>query len=698
MSGKMLVCLLAIFVLTQVGAVQAPKLAAGIPADAVAAGFIKDLPALAQGKAWLSSLSQVFVDEIAIVLLEIPREKRIPPFLILGKVNPEKLQWFLDTRLKPILQRNLGEVRFAVSQGVNEILVNDSSIAFYAVKDGVLSFSLERKVVAGFISKPLPTVKSLQASPLFAKALARISTGSRTVLFVNVKRIFEAFDEKIPERAKQVLKTAGILDIEALAACDEVADGARLGSLSLITSGKPGGFLALAAPSAGALTTPQLIPGDYSFFARFRFSSFSDAWGQLVETAKEIAEQEERLIEEEAEEEKEKSEEEGAEAVTEEESEEGPQDPFTEFLYGFREATGVDFEKDVLGSLGGEVAVAVAVPEKLRIPDGVALLELKDRKKVEEVLLKLIPAPGETAEYKEAPIRTVNLGRVSPAYAFIDKYLVVGTNVSAVKSVLDAKAGEGALAGNPAFRTAAGRLGEAGHFFYLDVGSGLPLILSAIGQSAARFGDEPGSEPKWVARAKLLISPILTDLIVAYNVFGDGESLTVRGYCTFTGTYQWMAGSSIMMGMMMPALMRARESARRAACLNNLKQLVTGEKVYAMDHDGKFTEKLSDLYPEYVTGLGVFTCPSRGRSEITSKEDIDSQTSYVLRSGLTEKSSADEVLIYEKPGNHRGGGNVAYLDGHVRWLSGSGFEEVIESVAEEGPEEGAPEEATEVLR
>lgn len=43
---------------------------------------------------------------------------------------------------------------------------------------------------------------------------------------------------------------------------------------------------------------------------------------------------------------------------------------------------------------------------------------------------------------------------------------------------------------------------------------------------------------------------------------------------------------AIIAGILMPALSRARESARRTTCMNNLKQLYLGVKMYAEDWDG----------------------------------------------------------------------------------------------------------------
>ena len=85
----------------------------------------------------------------------------------------------------------------------------------------------------------------------------------------------------------------------------------------------------------------------------------------------------------------------------------------------------------------------------------------------------------------------------------------------------------------------------------------------------------------------------------------------------------------ILAAILLPALARAREAARRASCQNNLKQHGLVFKMYANESKGGKFPKLQDeavgllpatvacfapdaleIYPEYCTDLNIFLCPS----------------------------------------------------------------------------------------
>lgn len=86
---------------------------------------------------------------------------------------------------------------------------------------------------------------------------------------------------------------------------------------------------------------------------------------------------------------------------------------------------------------------------------------------------------------------------------------------------------------------------------------------------------------------------------------------------------------AILAGMLLPALSRAKESARTISCINNLRQVALASMTYSMDHNGNLPWFLNWLYTKpgdlttgklypYLSSKPVFLCPT-DKIELSAK-------------------------------------------------------------------------------
>ena len=147
---------------------------------------------------------------------------------------------------------------------------------------------------------------------------------------------------------------------------------------------------------------------------------------------------------------------------------------------------------------------------------------------------------------------------------------------------------------------------------------------------------------------------------------------------------------AILAAMLLPALGKARERARRVSCASNLKQLGLAAHTYAMDYDDRFPDATwSPLYPSYISALGIWSCPSSSGDVGWSDPDL-SLVGYDFLVGATESTDSSTPLGSDKnvgamdassdatDHNHvNEGGNVLYVDGHVSWVKVDKWEATV---------------------
>lgn len=117
---------------------------------------------------------------------------------------------------------------------------------------------------------------------------------------------------------------------------------------------------------------------------------------------------------------------------------------------------------------------------------------------------------------------------------------------------------------------------------------------------------------------------------------------------------------AILAGLLMPALSKAREKARRTSCVNQLKQLALAEQMYRDDNHNAWSYWLSTLYPRYMPDKKTYVCPDY------FPEKKEYQDPHPFDGG--DKGTGSCKFCYDKEGNkgRHADPNVGSEDGQIQ--------------------------------
>lgn len=155
---------------------------------------------------------------------------------------------------------------------------------------------------------------------------------------------------------------------------------------------------------------------------------------------------------------------------------------------------------------------------------------------------------------------------------------------------------------------------------------------------------------------------------------------------------------SVLAGLLLPTLGRAKASGRGTACISNLRQIGLALQMYAGEHNSRLPfmrDQLSrtndpgdpDWLPgpdtvlrDYAGSPLVFRCPADDREvfertgcsyhweSVLNGQSIDDPSVFGFRFGATRTPLMSDKEDFHKARGHNKGVNFLYADGHIKNL------------------------------
>jgi len=464
---------------------------------------------------------------------------------------------------------------------------------------------------------------SLGAQEPFQKAESRTRSRSPFWCHLNVRALREAALASAPRDAARV---ANALNLDAV----DYVTFASLGTqespvLELFAglSGTAGRLRRLIQPGR-QLRILERVPADAYASVAFSLGDVTELWGEFLRLMAEL----EQI---------------------------GP----TGFAEGMRQAEeelGLSIQTDLVAALNGDMAAFITPVGNLAHYNNVTVLVgLSDPQKMQTAISKLEQTmPPQML--RSSSVQGLEVHAAGPVSWFIHgDMLVFVASETALESYLDR------VGGMPAINItdACDLLAPAREAGNVALTFNLGYLMSPF-----RADNPPGSSEMDMFQTMLVT---MLDEGLQCTISGEG------GPPGILAPRQSIGAAALMAGMLMPALGRARSSARGAASVSYLRQIGLACLMYANDHDGTLPNELGELVPDYLSSPDVLVSPSDPSPMPLADTGLRTSYLYVGSLPVTDVDRPSGVVMaYSRRGVHRER-TVLFADGHVETLSEQRF-------------------------
>jgi hypothetical protein len=311
----------------------------------------------------------------------------------------------------------------------------------------------------------------------------------------------------------------------------------------------------------------------------------------------------------------------------------------------FEQATGLKWDR-VLASLGGEFGFAVMLDDTkvipipipgggdpLQIPEPALLIvgKVKDDTIFDRIDQALNQAAGPQIVKADKPglkMRTWPLPlplpiQLRPTVATADGYLFIATTDAIIQEVLAVKAGQKpGLKSTQEFQHLAKDVPAQGNSFSFTSQRFGQTVLKVVQQALQKQADASGSQAPW-QQAMLSSQKPAVSYAVAAN--------TDEGWLVVANGNQHPAkllavGAAVPLGVLagiaVPNFIKAKQTAQKNACINNLHQIDGAKQQWALDNKKTATDTPTreDLVP-YLANKQFPICPAGGTYTINPLSD-----------------------------------------------------------------------------